>query len=202
LYDGFPVIGTETLWEGQPRGNNPLELIWGVLTAGGHTVPADWSYEDPVNIIYGSIGRGWIPVKSLGTHIFRTTELGVDTDGDEYYPIAMNALEQFEYWKMTPDNSLVSGGAEAYCLTEVGRQYLVYAPDGGTVSVDLSTVSGRFFVEWLDPSTGDYVSRPMVNAGGIRTFESPSAQDYVLMLVLDEITTTSLQSSSVGFGSI
>ncbi|MBI1898930.1 MAG: hypothetical protein HYS04_20720 [Acidobacteria bacterium] len=45
-------------------------------------------------------------------------------------------------------------GSTNYCLATAGREYLVYLPEGGAISVDLSGTSGAFQVEWFNPRTG------------------------------------------------
>src|SRR5207253_2294545 len=57
---------------------------------------------------------------------------------------------------VTPHSSLCSTG---YCLAQtpsVGAEYLVYAPSGGSFSLNLSAMSGsrKLSVEWFNPSTG------------------------------------------------
>ena len=46
---------------------------------------------------------------------------------------------------MTPRSTLASS---RYCLADPGKEYLVYLPDGGEVTVDLSAASGSLAVEW------------------------------------------------------
>jgi hypothetical protein len=55
-----------------------------------------------------------------------------------------------------------------YCLAraEAGAaEYLVYLPEGGEVSVDLSAASGRLAVEWFDPDQGRTVGTGTVSGG-------------------------------------
>ncbi len=47
-----------------------------------------------------------------------------------------------------PSTSLAS---TQYCLANPGKEYLVYLPDGGDVTVDLSAAAGRLNVEWFNP---------------------------------------------------
>jgi hypothetical protein len=51
-----------------------------------------------------------------------------------------------------PRNDLLSDRQpnEAYCLAEPGRQYAVYFPDGGEVSLDVSASKGTLQLRWLD----------------------------------------------------
>jgi hypothetical protein len=87
---------------------------------------------------------------------------------------------------VTPRNSLSSTG---YCLAQtpsVGAEYLVYAPVGGSFTVDLSAMpnSRRLAVEWFNPSTGASVAEDPIPAGSAsRSFTSPFRGDAVLYLV-------------------
>jgi hypothetical protein len=52
---------------------------------------------------------------------------------------------------MTPRNDLSS---TQYCLANPGKEYLVYLPDGGEVTVDPSAATGTLTVEWVHPVEG------------------------------------------------
>ena len=82
---------------------------------------------------------------------------------------------------MTPRNSLAS---TKYCLANPGREYLVYLPSGGEVSVDLSAGEELLAVEWFDPRRGKTIEAPGVHGGQQRTFTAPFAGHAVLYLVL------------------
>ena len=86
----------------------------------------------------------------------------------------------------TPRSSLSSTG---YCLAQtpsVGAEYLVYAPSGGSFTVDLSAMSAarRLSVEWFNPSTGVTISGDPIPAGSpSQSFSSSFGGDAVLYLV-------------------
>ncbi|MBW7996620.1 MAG: DUF5060 domain-containing protein [Candidatus Glassbacteria bacterium] len=178
---GFPVIVTEGLWEGQARAEKPLKIIWSFYAAGAHTVWADWRYENNDHT-YGSIGRSWAPAKPLERHLFGLRQLGADCVGDEQLALAAEHIKRYEYWKMEPHNELVQGGGEAYCLAEPGRQYMVYAPAGGKISLDLSEATGKLSARWFDPRDGSYGEPFTVSGGGVGTFTAPGAEDWVLSI--------------------
>ena len=83
---------------------------------------------------------------------------------------------------MNPHNSLVAGSTEAYCLSEPGKQYVVYAPIGGTVKLDLGSVSGAFDYKWLNPRTGSYQGNGVFGSGSVQTVVAPTNQDWVLLV--------------------
>ncbi len=76
-----------------------------------------------------------------------------------------------------PANARASTG---YCLEVPGREYLVYLPDGGAATVDLTAAKGTLSVEWIHPITGAIQSGEAVEGGDRRTLTSPLDGDAVL----------------------
>lgn len=87
--------------------------------------------------------------------------------------------ERMNLAAMTPRNELSSS---QYCLANPGREYLVYLPDGGDVSVDLAAASGPFEVEWFNPRAGKASRGERVPGAAQRTFKAPFDGDAVLHL--------------------
>jgi hypothetical protein len=86
---------------------------------------------------------------------------------------------------VAPHGSLASTG---YCLAETpatGAEYLVYAPEGGSFTVDLSAMPSRkLAVEWFNPSTGATTTTTPVPSGSPKqSFTPPFSGDAVLYLV-------------------
>src|SRR6185295_2052478 len=75
------------------------------------------------------------------------------------------------------------------CLAQtpsVGAEYLVYAPNGGSFTVDVSAMSSArtLNVEWFNPSTGATIAASPIPAGSTsRAFTPPFSGDAVLYLV-------------------
>ena len=86
--------------------------------------------------------------------------------------------------QVTPQPSLSSTG---YCLAQTpatGAEYLVYAPSGGSFTVNLSATTRLLNVEWLDPSTGTITSGGTTTGGSSsRSFTPPFGGDAILYLV-------------------
>ena len=70
-----------------------------------------------------------------------------------------------------------------YCLANSGDEYLVYLPDGGKVTVDLSAAVGALTVEWFNPSTGKVMPTKVNTGGDNREFTAPFSGDAVLYIV-------------------
>ena len=115
--------------------------------------------------------------------------------GDEELRIATDYLLTLDYWKMKPDNSLVAGSKEAYCLAEPGKRYTVYAPKGGTVKLDLRAVAGSFEAHWLDPRAGGFTLAGIVPGGAEATLEAPDPRDWVLDVALRQSKPVARSSS-------
>ena len=87
---------------------------------------------------------------------------------------------------VTPRGSLSSTG---YCLAQtpsLGAEYLVYAPSGGSFTVDLSAMSGSrtLSVKWFNPSNGVAIAVDPIPAGSSsQSFSPPFGGDAVLYLV-------------------
>lgn len=59
--------------------------------------------------------------------------------------------ERMNLAAMTPHPDLASSG---YCLADPGKGYLIYLPEDGEITVDLSAAAGKFKVEWGHPIEG------------------------------------------------
>jgi Bacterial Ig-like domain (group 2)/Family of unknown function (DUF6298) len=80
--------------------------------------------------------------------------------------------ERLDLARMTPQVDVCSTG---YCLADASAKgaYLVYLPDGGSVTVDLSDTPGTLHVEWIRPLSGATVRRETVQGGDSRNLEAP-----------------------------
>jgi len=118
-----------------------------------------------------------------------TDHLSDKTDLDpEWEPIRRNLgytltyANRMDLASATPRNELAS---TKYCLANPGSEYLVYLPDGGEITVDLSAASGTLDVEWLNPDTGETTSAGTVSGGGSQKFNPPFDGDAVLYISIN-----------------
>jgi hypothetical protein len=86
--------------------------------------------------------------------------------------------------QMTPRPSLASTG---FALAHAGAsqaEYLVYQPNSGGFTVDLSATTRVLNVEWLNPSTGAVTAgSPVTGGSSAQPFTPPFSGDAVLYLV-------------------
>jgi hypothetical protein len=87
---------------------------------------------------------------------------------------------------MAPRDSLSSTG---FCLAQTpsaGAEYLIYAPAGGSFTVDLSAMSSarKLAVEWFNPATGSVIpGKPVPSGSSAQVVSPPFSGDAVLYLV-------------------
>jgi hypothetical protein len=112
---------------------------------------------------------------------------GVDAKYDKFRS-SMGFAQQYVNGKMdllkaTPQGSLSSTG---FCLADnaaTGAEYLVYAPSGGTFTVNLSATTRALNVEWLNPATGATTAGAAITGGSTKSFTAPFSGDAVLYIV-------------------
>ena len=94
------------------------------------------------------------------------------------------ANNKLDLLKTTPQGGLSSTG---FCLADTvaaGAEYLVYAPSGGSFTVNLSATTRTLNVEWLNPSTGAITTGGTLAGGSAsQSFTPPFSGDAVLYLV-------------------
>lgn len=135
----------------------------------------------------GSVSRTWV-WRSFTRGINPILMDWIDEPSPWYSPADQEALRKamgqtrrmagrMNLAAMIPHGELASTG---YCLANPGREYLVYLPDGGEVTVDLSAASGAFSVEWMHPYGGTITRAPGVTGGSVLTLSASFEGDAVL----------------------
>ncbi|HRW07730.1 MAG TPA: DUF6298 domain-containing protein [Caldilineaceae bacterium] len=97
--------------------------------------------------------------------------------------------ERIDLAAMSPRGDLASTG---YCLAKLSAsaEFLVYAPSGGQITVNLTGVTGEFHVEWFDPTTGTSVEGASIVGGATQSFTAPFDSDAVLYLFQADTSAT------------
>ncbi len=83
-----------------------------------------------------------------------------------------------------PRNDLLSEREdnEAYCLADPGRQYAVYFPDGGEVSLNVSEIDGPLTVRWLDISKSAWLEAERVS-GEMLPLKAPGSGHWAALVL-------------------
>lgn len=136
---------------------------------------------------------GWVSIIGSGYYIYGHNDLiNVVTNWNILYSQGAKEMgylrtfwDKIEFWKLSPSNYLVTSG---FASVNIGKEYVIYLPTGGSTTVNLSAASGTLFVEWYNPRTGIYQDRTTVRGGASITFTAPDSNDWVLHI--NSISTT------------
>ena len=146
--------------------------LWGNIMAGGAGVMYYFGYKLPQN--------------DLKAEDFRSRDQSWD-----YCRIAVDFLEsqKLPLEQMRNHNSMVGNPDDNYgpmCYGKPGEVWVVYLPQGGEVSVDLSAEQGDCTAEWFNPRTGGELVPVEINQQNAATrFVSPLGEkedDWVLLI--------------------
>lgn len=93
--------------------------------------------------------------------------------------------DALEIVKTEPRNDLLSDRSpnEAYCLAEPGKQYAVYFPDGGHVTLDVSETRGNLQIRWLDINRGAWQDLQSVEGGGTLELNTPGKGHWAVLIL-------------------
>lgn len=172
-YEGF---------DGTDNQGNPVHslhdvrkyTLWGNLTAGGAGVEYYFGYQLPQSDLiaedYRSRDRTW-----------------------DYCRHALSFFRDHEvpFWQMKNADALVGNedsDNSLYAFAKTDEVYVVFLPEGGAATLDLSEASGTFGVRWFDPRNGGDLqegSIDTVEGGGRRSLgEAPSdgQEDWVVLV--------------------
>lgn len=81
---------------------------------------------------------------------------------------------------MIPQNDLASSG---YCLAEPGEKYVVFFPEGEEGTVELSSCSDLFTVEWLNPENSVWERGEDIKGGGNAACKSPFGKTHSVLIL-------------------
>jgi hypothetical protein len=95
-------------------------------------------------------------------------------------------ISQTDFRAMNPAQHLVT--SPTLCLAKPGSEYVVYAPAGGAVQLNLQGQAGSFAVTLLDPRTGGTTALTPIAGGAWRNLGAPAGNDYVFHVKRQETT--------------
>ncbi len=93
--------------------------------------------------------------------------------------VTRKLAERVNLARMVPQPELASSG---YCVASVGEEYIVYAPEGGEITVDLTQGKRRLKAYWVHPVDGTTTPVGDVVGGEKRAFRAPWEGQSVLLL--------------------
>jgi hypothetical protein len=160
------------IWNDSPQVNR--NYFWINFTNGNQTL-----FMDPYVVYYPRESRNLCPAPMNGISLAPDSRW-------ENVRATMGYIREYaqrmSLAAMTPQGKLSSTGHALARAGSTHSEFLVYAPSGGTFTVDLSKSTGRVTVEWMNPTTGGKSRGADVSGGATRTFTPSFNGDAVLYL--------------------
>ncbi len=93
--------------------------------------------------------------------------------------------EYVKMWELEARQELLSEreSNEAYLAADPGSKYLLYFTDGGSVRLDLSHVSGKLLLKWINVQTGEWEYDLPIQGGGISKISAPAAGGWMALIM-------------------
>jgi hypothetical protein len=181
-------------------------LQW-LLTQVNQEYPRPCNHTKIYGSGYYSFGTGG---PEDGVERFWRNVLGGSASARFHRPDAGNGLNDFakgsiraarileslvKFWDITPHVELLSDreSNEAYLAAKPGECYALYFPNGGSVGLDLSGVTGSFDVTWISvamgittrtSAAGGYrLVKKTIEGGGVVTLSAPYKGGWVAAIV-------------------
>lgn len=165
-----PVMNEEFLYENSGAGSTHDHMVDAEKVRKGA-----WML-----MIHGATGFAYGNTGTLNSRLIPFSGLKYsESPGADYMTYLNDFWIRTEYWKLIPDNRIVKEDT-AFVVVDPGSEYVLYLPDGGSTTVDLSAASGTLSVGWYNPRAGTYQGQTTVEGGASRTFTAPDSNDWVL----------------------
>jgi hypothetical protein len=172
-----PVLNTESGYEylrGDPTSKKQVHhtdkvrrSAWRIVCAGGYFAAG----------FHGTIGHSdaWNRIDPTNHYTFSVRDEGAAAQ--------LASLHEFftalPFWRLQPSAG-VSGDVVA--LADPGEVYVVYLPQGGAVTLDLTERQGEFTARWFNPRIGQFQSSYKVQRAEKPRFTAPDTNDWVLLV--------------------
>jgi hypothetical protein len=136
-----------------------------------------WSFILNGGALYNNLDYSFTADNEDGTFQYPPTQPGGGSaELRKQLTYLKNFVEGFDFVRMKPDSTLVTGGEAAirpYVLAEVGRQYGIYIFGKGPHTFEVSMPAGNYTVEFLNPLTGIFESKQQIVSDGKILLTSP-----------------------------
>ena len=122
---------------------------------------------------------------------FAGLEEGFEFSGANYLTVSRSFFESVEWWKLVPDQSVLTSGASSGNTLNVAMRsadndrIVVYLSSAATVSIDLGKIASAATSSawWMDPKTGDRREIGDFKNEGSKVFSTPEGWKDALLVV-------------------
>jgi hypothetical protein len=148
-----------------------------------------WNFVIAGGGVYDNLDYSFTPDAEDGSAALQHNKGGGGESLRTQLSILKDFIHGFDFVKMAPDNSAISGGvpggASARALVEAGKAYAVYIEGGSQADLRLDLPAGSYAADWVNTKTGAIDgTESFDHAGGEKTLSSPSYSEDVALRVL------------------
>jgi len=160
------------MWNDSAQVNR--NFFWINFTQGNQTL-----FMDPYVVFYPREKRNLCssPVHGIGSGPDRRWDNVRDNMG-----YIRGYADRMNLAATAPRGDLSNTGHALVSAASPHPEFLVYAPSGENITVNLSGVGGLLSVEWMNPATGVKTASASVSGGSTLTFTPPFSGDAALYL--------------------
>jgi hypothetical protein len=159
------------MWNDSAQTNR--NYLWENFTNGSSVL-----FMDPYQIYWSNQNRNLCPNPVNGVCS------GVDPRWENFRNNLGYAVQMASTMNLAAMNPHPERSSTGYTLANTavtGSEFLVYAPNGGTFTVNLSNTQDTLNAQWLNPSTGTTTPTATITGGSpAQTFTAPFAGDAIL----------------------
>lgn len=150
---------------------------------GGKTYGVVQSKEEVLQRTCEVFMAGGYPCYYYTYHAWDVVRTYEHPNGLDYYLNLSNFLKSTNWYRLSPNDSLIGGGAYGkHCLANTGREYIVYLNAGGSVTLSISGATASLTAQWVNIYTGAQQSAGSFGNGS-HNFTSPWSTPAMLYLV-------------------
>lgn len=175
-WDNAQRVRAEELGE-EPRPMNSVKIYSGTKYGGG--------FEEGARKLWRNVFGGFASSRYHRTaNPFEPSGIGLSPLGQTQIRSMRMLGDEMNVFASEPANQLLAGREddEAFAMAVKPRQYAVYFPDGGSVSIDLSDAAGAFSAAWLNIREGRWASRTAMQGGREVQVSPPDSGPWAVLL--------------------
>ena len=92
--------------------------------------------------------------------------------------------ESMDFFESKPANHLLKerSSNEAFCRATAEKEYAVYFPDGGEISLSISGQQSMYSVRWLNILSSRWSAEKQISVSGIAKLAAPGEGHWLALL--------------------
>lgn len=175
-WDNAQKVRNRRLKDGQ-RPMNSVKIYGGTGHGG--------SFEEGTRRFWRNIFGGFASSRfHRANHLFEPDGIGLSPLAQVQIRSMRMLTDSMSVFVGEPANHLLSGREEdeAYAFADIGSEYAVYIPGGGSVTIDLTDIAGKLSVQWLDILNSEWYQEEPIAGGEAMELTAPDSRPWAVLL--------------------